>query len=210
MPTILASAIIGKARILLQDAGAVRYTDPELLGWLNDGQREIAVLTTSGGRPAYTRIANVSLVAGTKQSGPTDCVAMLDVMRNMGASGTTPGAALRKMNRRSMDAILPNWHSVAATAVVQHYDVDPGSPTTFYVYPPADGTSKLEVMYAALTADVAAVGNAITLDDQYANSLLEYLLFRAFSKDNEFIGNAEQAMFHRRTFETSIGLNPAA
>ena len=82
MPTTLASAIISKARILLQDSGAVRYSDSELLGWLNDGQREAATLKLD----VYTKISNVTLVPGTRQSCPSDAVQFLDALRNMGAS----------------------------------------------------------------------------------------------------------------------------
>ena len=202
MPTILASATIGKAKILVQDTSTVRWQDAEWLGWLNDGQREIAIIRPS----AYTKIASIPLVAGTRQTLPADGVAFVEFMRNMGVGGATPGRAARKVTRRLMDAQTPNWHSQTQSAVVQQYVYEPMSPKTFYVDPPSNGTTQAEVLYEASPPDVATLSSVIALDDVYANALLDYLLYRAYSKDSEFIGNAERAVLYRKAFETSLGL----
>jgi hypothetical protein len=182
MSTIIASAIIGKAQILSQDTTAIRWSLPEWLGWLNDGQREICIF-----RPmAYTKIANVTFVAGTKQAIPADGIEFLEFIRNMGVSGSTPGNAARKVPRRLLDSSIPGWHAIAGTAVVQHYVFDPLSPKTFYVYPPSLGTSQAEILYSANPVDVASQATAISIDDIYAGPLLDYILFRAFSNRKQF------------------------
>ena len=206
MPTILASAIIGKGQILAQDTTAIRWAISEWLGWLNDGQREIAIMRPS----AYSKITNIPLVAGTRQTLPADAVAFVEFMRNMGVGGAVPGLAARKVTRRLMDSQTPNWHSQTQSAVVQHCIFEPLSPKTFYVYPPSLGTTQAEVLYEASPPDVATVAGVISLDDVYANALLDYLLYRAYSKDSEFIGNAERAVLYRKAFETSLGLKSQA
>lgn len=39
-----AKTIIDKASVILSDITATRWTTAELLGWLNDGQRELVTL----------------------------------------------------------------------------------------------------------------------------------------------------------------------
>jgi len=202
MPTILASNIIGKAQVLAQDTSAVRWTLSELLGWLNDGQREIATIRPS----AYSKIASVPLVAGTRQTLPADGLVFVELWRNMGVGGATPGQAVRKVSRWLLDSHTPSWHSQTQSAVVQNYAFEPISPKTFYVYPPSTGTTQVEILYEATPPDIPTSASVISLDDVYANALLDYVLYRMYSKDIEFPGNAEKAILYRRSFENTMGL----
>ena len=205
MSTILASAIIGKAQILAQDTTAIRWSLAEWLGWLNDGQREIAMIKAN----AYTKVANVTLVAGTKQTLPADGIEFIEYIRSMGVGGSTPGLSARKVSRRIMDSQTPGWHSATPTVAAQHYIFEPLAPKVFYLYPPSTGTAPAECLYSASPPDVATAATVISLDDVYSNALLDYLLYRAYSKDSESVGNAERAMLSRKAFETSLGMKAA-
>lgn len=206
MPTITAQSIISKAQILAQDTTGVRWPASEWLGWLNDAQREIAIARPN----SFTKIASVPLVAGTKQSIPSDGIMFIEYYRAMGAAGTTPGSSARKVDRRLLDSQIPSWHTATATAAPQHYIFDPLAPKTFYVYPPSTGGVQAEILYSASPTDVAAAANTISLDDIYATVILDYLLYRAYSKDSEFVGNAERALVYRKAFEGAIGLKTTA
>lgn len=197
MPTILASAILTKVKTLIQDTTNIRWSDAELLGWLNDAQREISAL-----RPdACSKTASVQLVTGTKQSVPADGTAIIKVIRNMGTTpGTTPGAAIRKVPMELLDSSTPNWHTETAVASVRHFMVDPRNPRMFYVYPPANGSNFAEVLYAAVPVDLTLVSQTIAVDDNYANPMIDFIAFRAYSKDNDLIGNADRAAMHRKLF----------
>lgn len=202
MPTITAQSIIDDAQLILQDTTAIRWSVAELLGWLNNGQREIAIIKPS----AYTKVGVVPLVAGTKQSLPTDGLVFVDYLCHLGVSGTVRGATARLVSRRLMDSQNPGWHSATATAAPLHIVFEPFLPKTFYCYPPSTGGTSAEVMYGASPPDVAAVGNTISLDDVYANALIDYILYRAYSKDSEFVGNAERSLLYRKSFESTMGL----
>lgn len=199
--TTLASTLIGKAKTLAQDPG-VRTADSEWLGWLSEGVREICIIRPS----AYTITTSQPLVAGSKQSIPVDGVRFLDYVRSMGVSGSSPGAAARRVMRRRLDASNPSWHAAAPSAVPQHFMFDEDAPTEFYVYPPSDGTTQAEVRYSATPADIASLGATIPIADIYAGPLIDYLMYRAYQKDTEFAGNAERALLHRKAFETTMGL----
>lgn len=192
MPIITASSIISKVRTLLQDTTSVRWTDAELLGWLNDGQRAICTL-----RPdACTSLASAPLVAGTRQSIPATATAIIKVIRNMGANGSTPGPAIRKIPMELLDSTTPNWHAATPVAVVQHFMTDPRMPRNFYVYPPSNGTTQVELLCAAPPTDVATLAGVITVDDNFSVPLIDYVAYRAYMKDNDLIGNSERADKH--------------
>jgi hypothetical protein len=208
MPTILASAIIDKAEVILQDTTNVRWPANELLDWLNDAQREIVLAKPD----AFVTTKAVQLAAGTKQNlgtGSTaDAIMLLKVIRNMGAAGTTPGNAVRVVSGEILDAQRPGWHAETSSATVSHVVYDPRAPKQFYVYPPNTGTF-VEIMYSASPTSVAALGNTITVDDIFANAILDYILYRAYSKDVEYAGNAGRAVAHYQAFAASLGLNTA-
>lgn len=208
MGTILASAVILKAQTIIQDITGVRWPESELLGWLNEGQRELVMLKPD----AYVKNESVLLVTGTKQAIPASGILLISVVRNMGTTGTTPGAAIRPIARNVLDEQLPNWHASTANAVAVYSITDLRDPKTFYVYPPqpATGQNRVEIVYSASPPDVAATTNAITIDDIYTGSLLDYCLFRAYSKDAEYAGNANRAISHYQKFRDTLGLKVKA
>jgi hypothetical protein len=57
---------------------------------------------------------------------------------------------------------------------------------------PADGA-----LYTAVT------GN-ISVPDIYANTLVDYVLYRAYTKDAEFAGNAQRATAHYGAFSAAL------
>ena len=46
----------------------------------------------------------------------------------------------------------------------------------------------------------------IDLPDEWANPLLNYVLYRAYSKDAEFAGNAQLAASHLALFNNAAGI----
>lgn len=190
MGTILASEVINKVQIVLQDTTGVRWPDStELLGWLNDGQREVLVYKPN----AHVHNESFTKVAGTKQSLPDNAIQLIDVPRNMGSDGTTPGRAIRIVTREILDAQNPDWHTMSQVAVTKHYTYSPFDPKHFYVYPPSTAGSKAEVIYSAVPENVAALNAPITLDDIYQNVLVDYVLYRAYSKDTDYAANPGRA-----------------
>lgn len=215
MGTITTASIIDKAQIILQDTTSIRWPETELLGWLSDGQAEVAIWKPN----ACTKNEPLKLVAGTKQQIPAGGTQLIDVVRNMGADGSTPGRAIRIAMREILDAQTPDWHTAGAAATVIHFTFNPADPRQFYVYPPqpAAGQGHVEIVYAAAPA-AATTGGAITIDDIYANVLLDYILFRAYSKDSEYAANSARASQHQSNYlgaltgktQTEVAHNPNA
>jgi hypothetical protein len=202
--TTTAQSIIKDAQVHLQDEAGVRWPATELVAALNDGQRELVTL-----RPdMFTVTAALALVAGPKQSTPVNCAELLSVPRN------TSGPAIRAVERRLLDDVDPAWHTKTGVTTIQHVARESFEPNHFYVYPPAAATgASVDLIYAAWPADVATPAGAafstvagnINTDDQFKNALLHFVLFRSYSKDAEFGGNAATAGAHYALFKTGSG-----
>lgn len=204
MATVTTQSIIDKAEILLQDTTNVRWSSTELLDWLNDGQREVALH-----KPESTA-TNESFALtqnSTKQTIPALGLTFIRLTRNMGANGLAPGKAIRIVSREVLDAQNPDWHTEISAGYIKHYTFDPLDPKTFYVYPKAPATGLyVEIVYSKAPTNASA-GSAISVDDTYANALLDYVMFRAYSKDAEYAQNGQLAVSYYTSFANSIGLN---
>jgi hypothetical protein len=201
MATITVTTLLTNAAIILSDTTYIRWTQNELLAWLNDGQREIALFKPN----AFTKNVAVVLVAGTKQSLPSDAISLVDIVRNMGTSGSTPGRAIRTVSREILDAQTPYWHSAAASTEVKQFSYTPLDLKRFYVTPPQPTASQgyVEMVYLAYPTD-ATSGSTITLDDIYVTALLNYILYRAYGKDSEYAANTALAGSYYQQFMAII------
>lgn len=207
MATTQVNSIISRAATLIQDATNVRWPTTELLDWLNDGQREVVLHKPE----ASVKNMAVALATGaSKQSLPADGILLVDVTRNMGAAGSTPGNAIRLTTREVLDSQRPTWHSDAnAVGYIQHFMYDARDPKNFYVYPKAPATAwYIEMVYSAAPTD-ATLGGVISIDDIYANALLDYVLYRAYSKDAEYAANGNLAVAHYTAFANALGIKSA-
>lgn len=202
MPTIKAGRIFDRAVLLLHDSTNIRWTESELLEWLNEAQREIVLLKPD----AYSLTEAVQTAVGTKQALPAAGTMLLEVIRNMGVAGSTPGQVVRLSPRRVLDDQIPGWHSATGSAVTQHWTYEPEvNPRAFYIYPQSLGTHYLEICYAKSPEDVATAEDEITLDDIYSPALLNGILYRAYAKDADYAANAQRANQARVEFLQLIG-----
>lgn len=196
-----AKEIIDRVRVVLNDADGTRWPDAELIDWVNDG----CLYIVSARPAAYAPAQEVTLVAGTRQSITTQNppgLRLLSVVRNVPS-----GRAIRLVDRSALDSRNPNWHSQAAGPTVNYF-IDAGDPKTFYVYPPAIAGARVEAMYSRAPQRVApatADALALSLDDTYFDPLLNFVLFRAYSKDADYAANANLAASYRGLCDTQLG-----
>jgi len=174
------NSVIDRVQQVLQDTTGVRWpvTD-ELVLWINDAQREIALLKPDASAVNTT----INLVAGTKQSIPADGNRLLKVVRNMSnlGAGLIGGRAVRLVDVAVLDTQTPDWHdpnvsgAAAHGSVVEHYVYDESNPRNFYVYPGAtvddantgtiDEAARLEIIYSANPATVIAAESVTAWTD---------------------------------------------
>ena len=200
MGTITAQSVINKAAIQLTDIGNTRWTRAELLDWLNQGQKQIVVMSPS----ATNKVSVVKLTTGTRQSIPSDGWTLLELIRYMGTDGTKPGRAIRVTSRELIDSFNPNWHADAKSAVPKHYIFDAQDQTVFYVYPPNNGQGYVQLNYSPVPPMITSESTVISVSDTFEPPLLDYILYRACSKDAEYAPGLQLAAGYLQTFMAAM------
>ena len=145
----------------------------------------------------------------------------MEVISNKAATSNKKRITL--VSRTGLDTMRPGWYNETQTVNVEKYIYDPRMPHQFLTYPPAAATAQVELMYAEVPEPHAltevqlmnsATSEVIRVADIYAAPLLDYILYRAYSKDSEQQNNAQRAMAHYQAMAASLGMkaqsDPAA
>ena len=196
MAAIIVSDVIERAQVILQDTTGTRWSEKELLEWLNDAQ--LAVVNR---RPdTYVQNEAFNCIAGTRQTIPPTGLKLIRVLRN-----GTVGSPIRYIDMRILDDQVPDWHVEVGTSDVKHFTADTLDPKTFYLYPAPVVGHAIQIVYSSAPATITAVSDTITLDDSYLNPILDFMLYRAYSKDANYTQNASRASMHLDAFRIAIG-----
>jgi hypothetical protein len=195
----------------LNDEGHVGWTVRNLARYLNDGQRDMHLR-----RPDLFNVkTTIDLVAGVSQRVPADGSKLIRVIRN-DTSGSK--VAVTPVDLEQIDYIEPGWRGAAGEAEIQHFDFDVRDPKFFDVYPPATTSAKLAIEYAqiptdmtlpAVDADIDDITGDVGIPDLLKTALFYYIVFRAYSEENEF-ANADRAAIAQNLYAQDLGLEVSA
>ena len=201
-----AQPIILAAQDELQDPAGVRWPATELVQHLHEGQRAIAQK-----RPDTTAtVVTFSPAApGARHTLPAAAASLIDIPRN--AAGRK--RAITKVDQVLLDATVRDWQGMTPSAEVLHFMHDLREPRVFLTYPPAAATTSLELVYSAYPASTPTASGAVAstvagnidLPDEWATALRYYVLYRAWSKDAEYGGNAQLAVTNYGLFKAELG-----
>lgn len=171
-----AGLIVARVRATLLDPNGVYWPDGELYDYLSAAQTAVVSL-----RPdAYAKTAFVTLAAGALQQVPAGGVQLLDVTRNANGTG------IREIDREELAHAVPGWAAAANQApTILHFMPDARNPLSFHVYPPSDGTSNVELVYAAAPPRVAQATDSLSLPDVYETALHAYTCALAYAKNTD-------------------------
>ena len=202
MATVTVDSILKRVNTLLNDRTWVRWPKQELLDYYNDAAKAIVLM-----RPdAHTKNVQFNCAAGTKQSLPADARRIIEVLRN------ADGKVIRFVPRRALDDSYPDWHAGKDGTSVAAYTYDDRDPKNFYLYPGPAAAVKVDVIYSVapqskVLADVENVGTPALadLDDIYINPLIDFIMYRAFSKDSEYSANSNRAVGHYNAYLQQLG-----
>lgn len=203
-----AKDVMKAASTILQDSSAVRWTNPELLGYLNDAVREIVTIKPN----AASETVSIALAEGATQILPDQYTVLSRVLGN-----TVSKATVQVLDRREiLDHMIPGWMNPAQLA----FSVDAAyvihemtNPRMFLVAPGNDGTGAISAVVGVMPSEIPmpasplsidSYGAAVGLPDTFRNPIIDYVLYRAFSKDSGLPGAAQRAVAHRQMFDNSI------
>lgn len=187
-------AIIDRVKRILQEKGddGIRWKNSELIDWLNEAYTLIATH-----RPdAFSVVDDIELSEGVEQRLPDDGLRLFEIL------ATVDGHDITAIDLLSLTRLRPSWRRESATTHIERYIYDLRDPTRFWVYPPAESGVAVLAWYAAEPEPHdreslnAIHEDAIRVEATYAPVLVDYMLYRAFSKDAEGEANQQRASNH--------------
>jgi hypothetical protein len=202
--TTTAQSIILQAQQQLQDEDGVRWPATDLVEHLNAGIRRLVTLR----HEAFTKTVAHTLIAGARQAMPADNALLLEIPRN------STGGTIRPTDRTQLEVVDDKWYTGRGTLKIVHTTHDVRDPNVFYVWPAALAGASVDLVYAAWPVPVPmpsgpaalTVTGDVPASDEFANALLHFVLFRAFSVDSEFGSNAALSAAHYQLFTTLAGV----
>jgi hypothetical protein len=186
-----------------------QLNDVDRITWLEDALHEY--LTTAEEqivsiRPdSYSVVTTMQMVAGTKQSLPATALRLLDIKRNMGSDGLTPGRAVLVTDNDSLDLFEAGWNTAAQVAAIYNFIYDERTPNTFYVDPPSDGNGHLEISVSQIPPQITSENQPLVVKDIYRNALIQWCMFRAYSIEVDSASSQQRAAKHEKSFYIMMG-----
>lgn len=218
MPT--GSEIMQRAGVLLNDESHVRWPLAELCDWINEAVRATVLVKPSASSESRVLQLQAGTLQAVPQSGTPTPLALINITRNLKTAGTPRdgGRIVTPVSIEVLSAQDPYWHDKSRTPhrkEVRHYMFDEANPLEWYCYPGNDGNGIVEAVLSVLPAPlsagstdpnlIASYGGSIGLPEPYSVPVLEYVLFRAESKDDDG-ANAGRAAGHYRLFADALGI----
>lgn len=207
MATIRVIDLIDKAEEILQDTTNVKWSQQSLLNYLNDAQREI-VLVRPDANPVN---AAFTLAQSAKQTLPSAALRLLSLYKNKNPQTKT----IQNIQKKVLDDTVVDWYGTSSL-FVEYYVYDERDPKNFYVYPhPSAAGHEVELVYSSAPtnvtiADFSTTTTVISLDDIYANAILDYMLYRAYQKDTESASDINKSTAYLQSFRNSLGVKSQA
>ena len=201
--------------LLYGDVDYDRVEESDWIRYLNAAIRALVLVRPDAG----STTENVQLIAGVKQSIPTDSLRLLDIPRNMGVDGVTPGKIITPSKRQHLDYANLLWPAATGDTAVDNFSYDNNAPTIFYVTPPVSSTVDVyvEMLTSKLPTTLTDVGDSMEISDLFFEPLVQYMLYKAFSADDEdvefqkatqYLGNFFNLLQVEQAASTSQGPEP--
>jgi hypothetical protein len=188
--------VIADVRELIQDttASSYRYTDAELLGFINQTIKRVLIL-----RPdLFSVIVDISTVANTvAQTLPSDSYRLVELY------SVKNGSVLTEVNRESLDQSYPAWVTDQA-GTPYNYMRHVRHPNKYFLYPRPIANIVLVGEYIQVPSNYAAGATISVLPDAYLPVLVDGTVFLAESIDDEHV-NSGRAKLFLESFTQALG-----
>lgn len=205
---MLCSVILQNVNFVLDDPNDTRFSLPQKIAAMNSALQ--ALISYRPDAASYTTM--MLLVAGTRQTLPSDGVRLLKVIRNRGQSGLSDaGRAIRKADMLVQDALIPDWHETTGQTTIDEYFYDSITPKDFYVYPPAPVSPVIgvDISYVRVLPTITAGTDTLPVDDYFAPAIQEWMLYSLWCGDDQN-PNYAVARSHQSTFFQLLQIKAAS
>lgn len=193
------ASIIADARYITNDfdpMGTLRQQDSELLTYVNLGLKEMASFMPM----MFSTIGSMTCNAGKVEQSIT----YLDAIRLLDVISIKDGPSLTRFDRTVLDLFMPNWRT-ATPARASQWSPKEGDPLVFYLDKPAPVGQVLDIQYIRNPLTYALNDTISDVPEAMKSALVDYVIYRAESKDDENVLNARASAFYS-AFKTKIGV----
>lgn len=211
-----AGEILATFRVQADDtAEPGKWTEPELLTWLNEAEREACrrarllvdtrgtAVTVNGTTTTTHTHGQIVLGSGTDFY---DLDPRIIYLRRVKLAGRT--LPLEALDYRDLDYRAPGWET--HTGTVQGYvrGLDTGKFRPYRI-PTTAGTVTLTVVREPLVA-MTSPNHSPEINARYHLSLIDWVAFRAYSKKDAQVYSPDEAAKHLAMFEAEFGTRERA
>ncbi|HIF9180948.1 TPA: DUF6682 family protein [Photobacterium damselae] len=182
---MLASNLIDRAARELVDISSVRWTRKELLRYLGEGVNTIAVR-----QPGLVATSKTVSVTASPISIPEDAFELLDVED---INGVSPQYVL--INK--LTQLYPRWKK--ETGVPACWTKFEHDSKRFWIYPQPASSVDVVILYAK-SLSLETEESEIPIPDIYEAPLIDYVMYRAYSRDGQNQSESAKAQMHIQAF----------
>ncbi|PSV11657.1 hypothetical protein C0W59_19175 [Photobacterium kishitanii] len=188
--SIKVSDLIEQVAELLVDKGNVRWSQSELINYINDALAAIIMR-----RPSITAADSVISVTNNPVVLPNDAYSLLTVEKIGDYRGQyTP--------IETLDRFYPMWRT--QIGIAQCWTKHNDELLRFWIFPAPQEPINVEVIYSKVIT-VKAQTDVIPLTSVYVGILIDFVLFRAFGKDAENASEESKSLMHFQLFAVAMG-----
>lgn len=208
---MLASVLVNEVSSILNDAeignANVRWPVPELLNFMSEGIAAALQFKPS----LFVSVVQLPLAPGSTQRLPDDYSRILDIHFNVNPDGSEGPNVLPGVYNLQQAFQKPGCRS---GALIEVYSAYPGSERYFWVDPPISAnlsyTPKVEALVMVAPQPITDVNQPIvfpgTNPQLYQGALVDWMLYRCYSKDQESQTSFERGQAHLRAFQQYLGV----
>ncbi len=175
-------------RIIHDESATFRWADVEMIDYCNAGIRQTITLVPEANTVESVHDTGSLLVS--RQALPAGGIKFIKASRNYADDGTTEQGVIRHAEKDALDTYDPDWEFDSATKAdgsnfFEHFTHDPRERKVFYVYPcPAAANKMLGIVYSAIPTAHTAVGDTFSIDDEFLNPAIQYMVYRCLTKES--------------------------
>ncbi|EEM1821285.1 hypothetical protein GKA92_24650, partial [Salmonella enterica subsp. enterica] len=199
---ITIAELVGRVNTQLTDPLWLRWPLAELCDYYNDAVRAVILVRPDAG----ASVEALACVPDSRQLLPPGALRIIDVIR------ITGGRALLPVPREVLDNQYPDWHDMRGEP--ERYVYSEVTPWLFWLFPAPEVAMSIDAVVCRVP-DVAKISQMddtaeVQVDEIYVNPLVDWMLYRAFSKDVAGGASPAKAMQHYQAFAEQMGIKQNA
>ncbi len=158
------------------DEAGVQLTDPDIIRWINDGQREI----NEKNKVLTARATTASVAGQDTYSLPTGAASSISSIQWDGMP--VKGIPYAEAENYILTYTAAPYTGANSIPVVWYMWA---GQITFWPKPVGDNAT-IAILYTAVPAAVTNLGDTLSLPDSYFNTLVQYVLSQAYEMDEDW------------------------